>query len=147
MANLNKEKHMTLLKIERAKAMLDCDIKNNLINEEEIYELFKNDSNFVLSNPKAKDNKLTSLIQIYNCPFLLFDQNLSLELKKELIIFAKKRYEMELNELDRLFSLDYISQEEYIYDKEMIKFCYYKSSKEGKSILNKSQCKKLIKQI
>lgn len=147
MANLNKEKHMTLLKIERAKAMLDCDIKNNLINEEEIYELFKNDSNFGVSNPKAKDNKLTSLIQIYNCPFLLFDQNLSLELKKELIIFAKKRYEMELNELDRLFSLDYISQEEYIYDKEMIKFCYYKSSKEGKSILNKSQCKKLIKQI
>lgn len=148
METLYKDEKIKLLQIKKAKIALGIDLENGLITENEILNLFNYDHNYSITNQKTFDYKKSILKQIYNCPFLLCDQEkLSFKVKTELISFLKNRYEMELNELDKLLELEYLSYDEYLYEKKMLKFCYYKSSEDGEKNLNKEYNKKLKKSL
>lgn len=73
---------------------------------------------------------------IFNSPFVLCNQKyLSLNVKQILPIFLNSRYYMELEELEHQKEEGYMSEEEYLEEKKLLEFCYYKSSIEGKQIL------------
>ena len=66
-------------------------------------------------------------------------------MKKELPNFLINRYKAELEELKYFYEQGLISNEEYIADKEDLKFIYFKSSEEGKAILKEGKIKKYEK--
>ena len=135
----NEEKKLKLIEIERARYMLDIELVNELILEEDILHLLsvKSDYGFKYKD-KIHNYKSSVLRNIFNCPFILCDQEyLSLEIKQVIPILLARRYNMEINELNNLFKEGYITKEEYLIELELIKFCYYESSNDGKSILNK----------
>lgn len=135
MNKLNNEKKISLLKIQKARLILDADLRNGLITEKDIIGLLKVDSDYGLTKQGKLSYKESALKQIYNCPFLLCDQvHLSCRVISILPIFLNIRYDMELDELDELLETEQISFDEYMDAKEMLKFCYYESSAEGKEI-------------
>lgn len=142
MNKLNNEKKINLLKIEKARVILDADLRNGLITEKDIVGLLKVDSDYGHTKQGKLSYKESALKQIYNCPFLLCDQvHLSCRVSSILPIFLNIRYDMELDELDELLETEQISFDEYMDAKEMLKFCYYWSSKEGKEIMENRNTK------
>lgn len=132
---ISEQKKINLLRIERARIMLGYDIDNGIINEKDIIDLLKLDSSFALDIKKA-NYKTKVLKNIYNCPFLLCDQeHISLNLKKVLPLFLESRYLNELEELELMYKKGYINKEEYIFEQKILKFNYYQSSEDGKNIL------------
>lgn len=137
MKKINNEKKTRLLKIEKARIVLELDLENGLIKEKDILELLKAYSDYGCLKPKKLGYRESVLKQIYNCPFLLCDQKyLSSRVKSILPVFLNVRYNMELNELDLFLEQGELSYDEYLDEKEMLKFCYYGSSIEGKEIRN-----------
>lgn len=147
MEYLTNEKRTNLLKIQHSKLVLSNDLGNNLISSDEIYNLFSKTSDYGIINDnfdKSYKDKILKLI--YNCPFLLCDQEcLDEKIKKVLPIFLDFRYNTELMELNKLLELKDISIKEYITSKDILEFCYYKTSEEGKDILKKEKTKCLTK--
>lgn len=136
------EKTLMLLKIERARIELKADLYNGLVTEADIYEVFNCGLEFGLS--KSNDIKTKRLKEIFNCPFLLCDQDiLSLDMKKLLPMMLKSRYTTEVEELYRLYEDGLISPEELLERKELIKFVFYNSSKDGKDILKNGHVKRV----
>lgn len=133
---LSNEKLKKLAKIEIARLNIKKYLEDDVITIEDIISLSNINKNYgVLLNRKS-DCKTTILRHIYNCPFLLCDQeSASMEIKQILPLFLQYRYDMEIKELENLYEQGDMDQEEYYKQKAMINFCYYNSSREGKEIL------------
>ena len=138
--NLANEKKKALLRIERAKALLNLDLNNGLIKEEDLADLVNYDSDYgTLNNTGTNNYKNMILKQIFNSPFLLYDQNLSPSAKKVLLTLIKKRYKMELDEIEYLYDSGDLSVDEYLDQKELIKFCYFNSLSKDKKESEKTK--------
>lgn len=133
-----------LFRIKEAKRELAICLKNRFINMDDIKGVFKSSDDYGLSI-EYMNYKIKILKQIFNCPFLLLDQDLSINIKKLLPEFLKYRYDMEISELDNLLELGLISEDEYINEKEILKLYYYKTSDEGRVILKKGKIKSINK--
>lgn len=134
--SLSKEKTNKLARIEIARLNIGKYLEAEFITTEDIFSLINVGSNYGVLLNKKSDCKTTILRYIYNCPFLLCDQeSSSIEIKQILPLFLQYRYNMEIKELDNLYEQGDMDQEEYYKQKAMINFCYYNSSKEGKEIL------------
>lgn len=133
---IQKERRIKLIGIEIDRLNIKKYLEDEYITDEDILALSNIDKNYgVLSNQKS-DCKTTILKHIYNCPFLLCDQEgVSVEIKQILPLFLNYRYSIEIKELDNLYKQGYINQKEYYKQKDLIKFYYYLSSKDGKEIL------------
>jgi len=134
---LTEKKNELLKQIEEARNLFKIDFNNGVITEEEILGLLKVKGDYGF---KYKDRlhsyKSNVLRSIFNSPFVLCDQDdLSFIVKKFLPFFLASRYDMEIEELQKQLKLDYIAKEEYEEKKKLLKFCYYGSSIDGKSIL------------
>ena len=132
-----EKKKILLERIQEARNVFKIDFNNGVLVEEDIMKLLqvKGDYGF-----KYKDRlhayKSSVLRSIFNSPFILCDQDdLSIMLKKFIPFLINARYDMELEELNKQLDSNYISNDEYIEMKQLLKFCYYESSIDGKSIL------------
>ena len=133
---IQKERRIKLIGIEIDRLNIKKYLEDEYITDEDILALSNIDKNYgVLSNQKS-DCKTTILKHIYNCPFLLCDQeSVSEEIKQILPLFLNYRYNIEIKELDNLYNQGYVNTKEYYKQKDLIKFYYFLSSKEGKEIL------------
>ena len=134
---LTKEKKLKLLQIEKARFILDSELDNDFITEQDIIDLLSVNSNYGIKSNNIKYSYKQSLLKsIFNSPFVLCDQNkVSISVKKILPLFLNCRYEMEIEQLNYLKQNGYFNEEEYQKEKDLIKFCYYESSIDGKNIL------------
>lgn len=134
---ITEKKKVLLEQIEQARNTFKSDFINGVITEEDILGLLKVKGDYGF---KYRDSfhtyKSNVLRSIFNSPFVLCDQDdLSLLVKKFLPFLLGARYDMEIEELQGQLNLEYISEEEYVEKKKLLKFCYYDSSLDGKSIL------------
>lgn len=137
MGRLTNSKKIKLLKIEKARAELELEFRRGLITEYDILKLISRNVNYGI---RKKDENLSYknsvLKNIFNCPFLLCDQDfLDINIKKLLPSFLDARYSVEKDMLKYYYDSSFISQEEYNNELEELKFCFYESSKDGKNIL------------
>ena len=142
MKKLTKEQELMLLKIERGRAILACELEKGFIDSGDIARLFRHDISYGFK--KARDYREKVLIHIFNNPYMLCDQdNLDIDIKKLLPQILKTRYDIELEELYALYEQCYISDDELLERKEMLKFCYYESSVDGEEIAKNGKVRKL----
>ena len=145
--NYKESQKLSLLKIEKARVILNIELSNKFITESDILKLLtvNEDYGFGYKNNRF-DYKSNVLRSIYNSPFVLCDQdNLSLSIKKILPEFLKVRYNCEIEELEFLLNNGDISQDEFLDQKKLLKFCYYESSNDGINILKIGKIKNKIK--
>jgi len=137
MSRLTNSKKIKLLRIEKARLELNISLKNGLITEQDIILLEDKNLDYGVENIMAHSKYKQKLLRdIFNCPFLLCDQDiLSLDLKKILPYFLDSRYKTEQEELKCQFEEGYISKEQYEKELDELEFVYYKSSNDGKNIL------------
>ena len=132
--NLENEKELKS-KINQARSVLNIRLQNGFITESDIIHLLYENQNFSLMMAK-NSHKLNTLKEIFNSPFILCDQeNLSMNIKKLLPLLLQCRYEMEIKELNNFLESGFISKEEYENQENLLKYCYYESSQDGKNIL------------
>lgn len=134
---ITEKKENLLVQIKEARSKFKIDFNNGIITEDDIKGLLRVNGNFGF---KYKDRlhtyKSSVLRSIFNSPFILCDQeDLSFVLKKTLPFLLGARYDMEIEELNNQLRLNYITQDEYNEQEKLLKFCYYESSIDGKSIL------------
>lgn len=142
MKKLTKNQELLLLRIEKARVMLTGELERGFITSRDIISCFSKDSNYRLSN--NYEYKINVLKNIINCPFLLCNQdNLDMDIKKILPNILKERYDSEMEELYTLHENGDITDDELLESKEMLKFCYYESSVEGKQIFKNGKLKKI----
>ena len=136
MGRLTNSKKEKLVRIETARYILGKHLENGLITIEDIMALACKNANYGLKiSDKKYSYKASVLKDIFNCPFLLCDQeNLSIEIKKLLPIFLNTRYQIEKDMLDYYYKECYFSKEEYDKEIDELDFVYYKSSNDGKKI-------------
>ena len=141
-----EKKKVLLEQIQEARNKFKIDFNNGIITEAEIMRLLKVKSDFGFKyRTTVHTYKSNVLRSIFNSPFVLCDQDdLSIIMKKILPFLLGARYEMEIEELDGQLRLGYISNNEYIKKKQLLKFCYYESSEEGKSILKTGHVKNVL---
>ena len=95
---------------------------------------------YILSSPKSYKELLLKQIAIN--PFLLCDQdNLDLNVKKIIPVLLTLRSNSEIDELEMMQELDFISEQELKEEIQMVKFNYYLSSEDGRNILKKGHVK------
>lgn len=142
--NITEKKKLTLLRIEKARLILDEELSRGVITEKDIAYLLRINSFYGLkTSNKIYNYKQSILIDIFNSPFILLDQyNLSIDIKKVLPIIINTRYNMELDQLNLYYNEGYISNKEYEEEKQLLKYCYYESSNEGKRILKDNEYNK-----
>lgn len=141
MEKLTKKK--VLIRIEQARFILGSEIECGLITTNDIIRLFNKDDHYRLT--KVKDYKDQQLRNIANAPFLLCDQdNLDLNIKKILPNILKVRFDTEVEELYYLYENGELSIDELLEKKEMLNFCYYGSSMDGKNILKNGKVKSVV---
>lgn len=143
MKELTREQQVLLLRIEKARVMLAKELERGYITSVDIINSFSKDDNYRLSNDHVyRENVIKNII---NSPFVLCDQdNLDINLKKLLPNILKVRYDLEKEELYTLYENGDITEDELLDGKEMLKFCYYESSCEGKQILKNGKVKSVI---
>ena len=143
MKELTREQQLLLLRIEKARIILSGELERESVTSEEIIRSFGKKDNYRLKyTHKYRENILRD---INNCPFLLCDQDyLNLNIKKMLPSILKVRFDMEIDELCALYEKGDITDDELLERKEMLKFCYYESSKEGKQILKNGKVKSVV---
>lgn len=134
---LTDKKKTNLIRIENARQALNVYLENGFITEEDILGLLNKKSDYGFKyKDKVQTYKKCILRDIFNSPFILCDQDcLSLNIKQLLPIILKVRYDKEIDELKYMLENGYIKKEEYIEEEKLIKYNYYGSSKDGKSIL------------
>lgn len=147
MGKLTNQKKLELLKIKKYRKILEMYLKEKIVDESDIIDLLRFNSSYVFLKDDC-NSKRQMLKNIFNCPFLLCDQpSLSLNMKKILPFILKCRYDMEMEEIELQFELGYISKVELDYNVDMLKFCYYESSMDGKSILKEGHAKRVVDNI
>ena len=143
MKELTKEQELLLLRIEKARVILAGDLERGYITTRDIIRCISKDDNYRLSN--NHDHRDNIIKNIINSPFILCDQdNLDIEIKKLLPNILKVRYDSEIEELYALYDNGDISDDELINGKEMLKFCYYESSTDGKQIFKNGKVKSVV---
>lgn len=137
MEKLTKELQQKLFNVESKKIELSRYLESGLINEEDIINLMKKDTNYGLRIFKGSNNpKKAMLKNIFNCPFLLCDQKqLSDNVKMLLPYLLNTRYSVEKDNLKIYLEQGFIDEREYIEELEKLTFFYYETSNDGKSIL------------
>lgn len=143
---ITEKKKVLLEQIQEARNKFKIDFNNGVITEEEIIRLLyvKGDYGFKYKD-RLHSYKSNVLRNIFNSPFVLCDQDdLSISMKKFLPFLINARYDMEIEELDNQLELCYISNDEYLERKKLLKFCYYESSEDGKSILKTGHVKNVL---
>ena len=146
MSTLTQSRKIKLLKIEKARIELAFELKKGLITEKDIISLSQKDMEYMFkySNKSSNYNK-SVLRNILSCPFLLCDQDdLSLDIKKLLPYFLDSRYKIEQEELKYQYEEGYITKEEYEKELDELLFVFYKSSNDGKSILETGHVSNVI---
>lgn len=135
------ERQKNLIKINQKRKELALNLETGLITEGDIIDLLKKDINYgVRIYNVSGDPKKAMLKNIFNCPFLLCDQDkLSVEIKQLLPYFLSSRYETEKDVLRIYYEQAFIDENEYNEELENLKFFYYESSNDGKSILENGQ--------
>lgn len=135
------ERQKNLIKINQKRKELALNLETGLITEGDIIDLLKKDINYgVRIYNVSGDPKKAMLKNIFNCPFLLCDQDkLSVEIKQLLPYFLSSRYETEKDALRIYYEQAFIDENEYNEELENLKFFYYESSNDGKSILENGQ--------
>lgn len=143
---LTDKKKINLVRIESARHSLNTYFENGFITEEDILHLLKVKSDYGFKYKDRKQSyKLNVLRDIFNSPFILCDQdNLSLNIKQLLPLILKSRYDREIDELKYMLENGYINKEEYIEEEKLLKYNYYGSSKDGKSILKNGHVDNLL---
>ena len=137
---ISNEDRINLLRIEEAKLILSNYLSKGIIKDKDLINLFNESDDYGISNNKKNSKKERMLKQVFNCPFLLCNQeNLSKQVKELFPIFLQRRYNMELEELGYLLNNDSISYDEYLNRKKSLKLYYYLSSKDGEKILIKKR--------
>lgn len=140
MDNLEIRKSLELDKIYKAREVLNQSLLNGLITNKDIYCILKKDSSFMLGNPSSYRELILKQVAIN--PFILCDQEcVDFGIKKILPTILSVRSSMEIEELEMMFELGLITEEELKNEKEMIKFNYYLSSNEGVQIFKNGQVK------
>lgn len=147
MGNLSNNKKSILLKIEKARLLLSIDLQNNVVTEEDILGLINKNEEYLLEKRKPKNYKELVLRRIYNSPFLLCDQNISINLKKILPLFLHARFNMEKEHITYNYNHGYITKKEYLEEIDEFEFIYYKSSMDGRSILKTGKAIGIKKEI
>ena len=136
MKNITREMQRRIYNIEKAKIELSRYLEASIITEKDIIDMIKKDINYGVRNLNtAGKHKETMLKNIFNCPFLLCDQELlSIELKQLLPQLLSVRYNTELENLKVYLEQGFIDENEYKETKEELKFFYYEYSQDGRSI-------------
>ena len=139
-------KENLLKKIQLLRFKLNKEIENGLISEDDIISVIKGNINYIFcKDKKVQSYKQKVLKDIYNCPFLLCDQNnVSLKIKKLLPLFLNMRYLKEIEEIEYLLKSSYINNKEYEELISITKFTYFESSIDGKNILENGQVDNVI---
>lgn len=134
MEDLELRKELELEKIQKARQIMNQSLECGLITTNDIFNLLKKDKNYAFI--KTKNYKELLLKQIIMSPFVLCDQEkLDIEVKKILPMMLQSRCQDEIEELEMMQELGYISEKELKQEKQMMKFVYYLSSEEGRQIL------------
>ena len=135
--NITAKKKIILTRIEAGRCKLSKQLQSGFITESDILSLLTVKSDFGFKqNTKQESYKLKVLRDIFNSPFLLCDQDcLSLNIKQLLPIILKCRFEMEMEELKYMLDDGLVNSQEYIEQEKLLKYCYYGSSTDGRSIL------------
>lgn len=131
------ERQKKLIKINEKRNEISLALQSGLITEQDIINLLRKDINYGLRTVNALQNsKIAMLKNIFNCPFLLCDQEmLSVEIKRLLPYFLSSRYETEKETLHVYLEQTFIDENEYNEELDNLKFFYYESSNDGKCIL------------
>ena len=139
-------KENLLKRIQLLRFKLNKEIENGLISEDDIISVIKGNINYIFcKDKKVQSYKQKVLKDIYNCPFLLCDQNnVSLKIKKLLSLFLNMRYLKEIEEIEYLLKSSYINNKEYEELISITKFTYFESSIDGKNILENGQADNVI---
>lgn len=143
---LTDKKKINLARIETARHTLNIYLENGFITEEDILHLLKVKSDYGFKYKDRKHSYKSSVLRdIFNSPFILCDQDcLSLNIKQLLPIILKTRYDKEIDELKYMLENGYINKEESIEAEKLLKYNYYGSSKDGKSILKNGHVDNLL---
>lgn len=135
---MEKLKEINLLKIEKARLNLYKDLEMGIITEEDIINVFRKNINFGFRiNGHRLNYREAILKDIFNCPFILCDLNLSVYTRNIFIYFLNARYELEKEQLDYSYNNAFMSKEEYLKELELLHYNYYEASEEGKTFENK----------
>lgn len=131
------ERNKKLIRINDKRNELALDLQNGLITEQDIINLLRKGINYGVRTVNVSgDPKKAMLKNIFNCPFLLCDQDiLSIEFKQLLPHFLSSRYETEKETLRIYLEQAFIDENEYHEELDNLKFFYYESSNDGKCIL------------
>lgn len=131
------ERQINLTRINNKRNELSLALQTGLITEEDIINLLKKDINYGIRNFRTyQGTKNQMLKNIFNCPFLLCDQDmLSNEIKMILPHLLSSRYNTEKDVLKVYLEQAFIDENEYEEELDNLKFFYYESSNDGKCIL------------
>ena len=137
MKKFTKEVQIKFFNIEKKRIELSRFLEGGFITEEEIVSLTKQSANYgVRTSDIGKNPKKAMLKNIFNCPFLLCDQKkLSNDIKQLLPYMLQARYNTELDNLKVYLEQGFIDENEYNDTVDELKFFYYESTNDGKSIL------------
>ena len=141
MGRLTNSKKIKLLKIQKARMILDKELEIGLITEQEISDLFRKNLDFGLNRYNRKYSYKESILKdIFNNPFILCDlKNISEQFKVILPLFLNAKYQVEKDQIESLYNEGYITKDEYYTELDELEFCYYKSSDYGKAIVKTGQ--------
>lgn len=140
MEGIELRKEQNLQRIYNARDVINQALISGLITSNDIFKLLRCDKEYVLSSPKSYKELLLKQIAIN--PFLLCDQdNLDLNVKKIIPVLLTLRSNSEIDELEMMQELDFISEQELKEEIQMVKFNYYLSSEDGRNILKKGHVK------
>lgn len=124
------------LRIQENRLKISEQIEGKIITIDDLIWVFKQNRDFGLKKLVCPKEKM--LQEIFNAPFLLCDQSiLNSETKKILFSFLEERYQQEIEELNCLCYLGYLTLNEKQEKIELLKYCYYHTSEDGKCILEK----------
>lgn len=140
MEGIELRKEQNLQRIYNARDVINQALISGLITSNDIFKLLGCDKEYILSSPKSYKELLLKQIAIN--PFLLCDQdNLDLNVKKIIPVLLTLRSNSEIDELEMMQELDFISEQELKEEIQMVKFNYYLSSEDGRNILKKGHVK------
>ena len=136
MNSIFRKKQLLLLKVQSVRLKLGQNIFDGNITVDDIVWLYQKNNNFGLEEVSTEKEKL--LQEIFNCPFLLCDQDfLDPSIKEKLPEILRSRYSAEIQELKYFYNNGDITKEEYQEQRDLIKYSYYYTSEEGQYILRR----------
>ena len=137
MENLTKNRQENLNRLSKVRKQVSDALQSGLLTDADIINIVGKDANYGIRNISAHQNlKGMMLKNIFNCPFLLCDQEyLSAQIKELLPHLLKARYNTEKDTLNCYLEQCFIDESEYKQELEDLEFYFYKSSNDGINII------------